>query len=164
MRRTEKATLRWITRLLLKLIRGGSVGHHHHIHEPEPTFSLTFGPVSPKKVSTMADLNVKINNTQKILVTVSPYVEIEGGERGQIDGDVVATVTEGDATILETDPQDPFKFWIVSGSAIANSRVHMAADADLTSGTREITRDIVVEVTGVEANVLGAEFGTPEPK
>jgi hypothetical protein len=104
---------------------------------------------------------VLLTNEQKRTVTLRP--KTAGGHPARVDG--VPTWTAEDTAAVTLEPSaDGMSCVFTSPDGEARTKVQAKADADLGTGTREVTEDFDVITTLAEASSLGAEVGEPEPK
>jgi len=103
-------------------------------------------------------LQITSTNEEKVLVTLEPLTA--AGNPASVEG-VVLTVTAGDATVEEVEPN--VSYYIVSGEG-GLSAITITADVDLGTEVNEITDEIEYFVVAAQASSLGLSSGTPEPK
>ena len=98
-----------------------------------------------------------LNTEQKAKVTVKPLTA--KGKPAQVDGPPGWSISDVSVASLVVAP-DGLSAEVIGVSA-GTATVTVAADADLTSGVRQITGNLDVTVTAAEAATLSLETDTP---
>jgi len=102
-------------------------------------------------------LDLACNETQRILVTVTPTKP--NGSPGSIEGPVRVTVESGGAAITMVDD---LNFYVRAAGQAGPSSILVQADADLGAGEVLIQDTIALNVTAELASIFGLSAGTPE--
>lgn len=106
-------------------------------------------------------VDVACNTEQKVKITASP--KTASGKPAALDGPLRISVTAGDGTFTQ-DPAEPNAFYVVSGDGPGETRYRVEGDADLGTDEKLISDEVVLTVTGVQAESFGLTVGSPEPK
>jgi len=110
-------------------------------------------------------IEVKSTNEEKVHIHLNPQRLKKGTtdqyEDAPIDGDITYEVTEGDATVDDTDNRNPF---FVSGDQAMESKIEASADADLGAGIETIVQQFSYVVSFPKATGFGVTMDAPEPK
>lgn len=115
--------------------------------------------VSDKHQTTMP-LKLKINDEQKVKVTLTPVTP--RGKPVKVDGVPSWTTIDGDSTIVVAE--DGMSADLISSDTPGVTNFQVAADADLGEGVDTITDTIELTVVDPQASSLGLSAGTPEDK
>jgi len=105
-------------------------------------------------------LNLKIQNDQKIQLTLAPVTA--SGKAAAVDGKPVWTVVDGDSTVVVAD--DGLSAFLVSSDTAGTSHFSVSADADLGAGVETISDTVELVVENAKAVALGLTAGTPVAK
>jgi hypothetical protein len=106
-------------------------------------------------------LPVACSNEQKIKITSAPVTA--AGNPAQLDGGLQAEVVSGDGSFAAV-PGEPNSLFVISGTAVGQTRYRVFGDADLGAGQVFIEDTVELEVSGAQAVGFGLTAGTPEPK
>jgi hypothetical protein len=103
---------------------------------------------------------ITITREQKVHVKLNPTTA--AGNPATLDGAATFSVTSGDSTV-EADG-DGLGAFLISGDTVGDSTFNVDADADLGSGVRTISEQIILHVTDAEAANLGLVVDAAVPK
>lgn len=112
-------------------------------------------------------IEVKLTTEQKVDVNLTATRTDASGNTvdAKIEGDIIWEVTQGDATVDQTnDGATNAHPWIVSGSEAVESKILAKGDADLGEGVTEIVQEFSVIVSFPQATGFNAVVGTPVAK
>ncbi len=102
-----------------------------------------------------------LTDEQKARLFLRP--KTAAGNPAKVDG--VPVWSQSNADVLDLVPDDDgLAATVIARGSLGGSQISVVADADLGTGTRELTATQDVEVKAAEATVLGIEAGAPEPK
>jgi hypothetical protein len=132
-------------------------GRLTHVPSTPPAgWSYAVGPVVAKGAE--MPLDVTINDTQKVKVTLVP--------NGPVDGVPLWEVMTGLATVMPD--ADGMSAYLISEDNVSTggstSTVEVSADVDMGAGNVTLTDQINMHVTEAQATSLGLTVASPEPK
>jgi hypothetical protein len=142
---------------------GGIAIHIDHIEQvtitgpPAPALRWHVGPVQPKARHSMP-IEISLSNEEKVRVSVAPTTP--GGQPAPTDGPAQFSI-EGNCTV---EPIDDLSCWVISGSAVGDSVLTAAVDADLGSGIVPLADTATIHVANPMAANLGMQADQPELK
>lgn len=121
-----------------------------------PTACLRWhvGPVQRTEEPRMP-LEVSISTEEKVRIAVTPTTP--GGQPAPVDGAAQFTI-EGDCTV---ETIDATSCWVLSGTAVGDSVLTAAVDADLGSGVVPLADTAVIHVASPQAANLGMAADAP---
>lgn len=118
-----------------------------------PALQWHVGPIAQK--GGRMPIEVTMTNEEKVRLQITPMTP--GGQPAPVDGPALWTV-EGTCTV---EPVDDTSAWILSGSAIGDSTITVACDADLGEGTMPLGDVCLVHVNNPMAAQLGLAADAP---
>lgn len=106
-------------------------------------------------------LDISCTNDEKVPVTATP--RSASGRPAPVDGALRVSVLSGEGTVEQT-PEEPLKFYCVSGDNMGDTMFLVEADADLGEGLVLIQDTVTLTVTSATAQSLTMQVGPPELK
>lgn len=165
---SNQSRISWLEALLWRII-DAALRKLESLEPPPPVeFHFSIGPVTPKsQIETSNHMNLNIDNTSKIAITLSPRTRPTStnpdGIPVSLDGPAEWERVSGEAT-LGTISADGLSAELISSDNPGPSQFKVKGDAQIGEGVTEIEEIIDLTVTAAGAATLGLTAGTPEPK